>query len=265
MSKPKVPLSGRRIVITRSSEQGGVLKARLEALGAEVLDIPLIKISACIDKQNLADCMLELGSYDWLVFTSANGVHFFFEQFFKLFDDIRALGLMRIAVVGDNTAKAVSELHLKIECVPKRATAEALAEELAATGSLDHAKVLLVTGNLNREELEKRLEEANAIIDRLQVYKTELNDISSHPAASDFRAGGADAILFASSSAAEFFAAQSDALSLSSALVQPLLGSIGAQTSASLVAKGLRVDFEASTPGIDPLIEALVKALTRKV
>ncbi len=260
----KAALTGRRIAITRASEQSGALKERLESLGAEVLELPLIKISTEIDKQNLADCFLELGSYDWIVFTSTNGVRYFFEQFFKLFEDIRSMGLLRVACIGDTTAKAVSELHLKVECQPKRATGEDLAEALIATGSLDSAKVLLITGNLNRDTLVHKLEEAMAIVDRLQVYKTEKCELATDPFAAKFRSAGADAVLFASSSAVDSYATQQEALKLSPTAVQPLYGSIGSQTSETLKQRGLSLDFEAKTPSLDALVEALVKKLGHK-
>ncbi|HEY5079686.1 MAG TPA: uroporphyrinogen-III synthase [Opitutaceae bacterium] len=255
------PLSGRRVVVTRTRDQASELTATLSALGAEVLEIPVIRISREVSKQTLADVLLELGGYDWLVFTSANGVHHFFGEFFALFDDIRSLGLVRIACVGEATAKAVADLRLKVELQPKKASAEALAAELIATGSMDSAKVLVITGNLNRDVLVKKLEEARAMVDCLQVYKTEAVDLSSHPAVADFREKGADAVLFASSSSARSFVEQGEVLRLSKDARKPLLGSIGAQTSDAMREAGLTVDFEAQTPGIETLVEALVKAL----
>jgi uroporphyrinogen-III synthase len=264
MSAPLLlPLSGRRVVVTRTREQASELAVRLAGLGAEVVELPVIRISREIVKEQLADVMLEFGSYDWLVFTSANGVHHFFAEFLRLFDDIRSLGLIRIATVGDATAKAVGEMHLRVECQPKVATAEALAEALIATGSLDHAKVLLVTGNLNRDTLTQKLEAATAIVDHLQVYKTEPVDLAAHPAAADYRARGADAILFASSSSVQSFVEQGAAVRLADGAHRPLAGSIGPATSATMRQLGLKVDFEAGSPGLAELIEALVRALAR--
>ena len=176
-------LSGRRIAVTRAREQASELAGKLTALGAEVIELPLITVSKEVDKHALVDAFAELGSYDWIVFTSANGVRYFFEDFHRAYDDVRALGLLRFAAVGDTTAKAIAEQHLKVECQPEVATAEALAAALIATGSLDSAKVLVITGNLNRDELVKALEEARAIVDRLQVYKTEKTDLSADPVA----------------------------------------------------------------------------------
>ena len=205
--------------------------------------------------------MTELGRYDWVAFTSANGVRYFFEEFLRLFDDIRSLGLMRIAAIGDGTLRRLTELHLKVEVQPKIATAEALAEAMVETGSLDSAQVLVITGNLNRDTLVTKLEEARAIVDCLQVYQTEQVDLTEDPAAAEFRAEGADAILFASSSSAEFFAAQAAVLKLNAGAKRPLAGSIGKLTSESMKKVGIPVDFEAKTPGLPELVDALVKKL----
>jgi len=260
MSK-KQTLAGRRIAITRAREQASDLAEKLSALGAEPVELPLIKISREISKQNLADTMLELGNYDWMIFTSVNGVRYFFAQFFELFDDIRALGLIRFAVVGDATAQAIEDLHLRVECQPKSGNGEALAKELIATGSLDSAKVLVVTGNLNRDTVVTKLEEARAIVDQLQVYKTEHNDLTDDASAADFRKHGADAVLFGSSSAVQSYASQSDALKLWAEAKAPLIGSIGPLTTQTIVESGMALAFEAKKPSLDSLVTALVKKL----
>lgn len=255
------PLAGRRIAVTRAREQASELGAKLTALGAEVIELPLIQITREVSKQDLADVLLELGGYDWIVFTSPNGVRFFFDEFHRLFDDIRSLGLLRFASIGDTTSAAIREQHLKVECQPETATSEALADALIATDSLDSAKVLIVTGNLNRDELVLKLEGARAIVDRLQVYKTERTDLTDDPAAADFRAKGADAVLFASSSAVESFVAQAGALKLAKGAKTPLAGSIGPQTSETMKAKGLPLAFEAKKPSLDSLVDALLRKL----
>lgn len=262
MAKSSQPLSGRRIAVTRAREQASELTGKLVALGAEVIELPLIHVSKEIDKQTLADCLLELGGYDWAVFTSPNGVRFFFDEFFRLFDDIRSLGLLRIACIGESTAAAVSALHLKVECQPKVASAEALAEELIATGSLDSARVLVITGSLNRDTLVKKLDEARAIVDELQVYKTEQVDVTGLPVTAEFRAKGADAILFASSSAVFSYASQLASIQPLAGAQRPLMGAIGPQTSDALKQSGFAVDFAAKTPGLDALVDALLKRLS---
>jgi uroporphyrinogen-III synthase len=262
MSTPDV-LAGRRVAVTRAREQASELSAKLTALGAEVIELPLIAVSKHIDKNTLHEVLQEFGSYDWIVFTSANGVRFFFEEFYRVFEDVRALGMLRFAAVGDTTAKAITEHHIRVECQPKIATGDALAEALVATGSLDSAKVLVITGNMNRDELVKKLEEAHAIVDRLQVYQTEKTELSAEPSAVDFRSRGADAILFASSSAVQSFVDQAAALKLAKDAKRPLAGSIGPQTSETMKKVGMPIDFEAKTPSLDALVEALVKKLVK--
>jgi uroporphyrinogen-III synthase len=251
------------VAITRSRDQASDLSSKLAAYGAEVLELPLIAVRKAVDAETLADVVAELGSYDWIVFTSVNGVRFFFEEFYRLFDDIRALGLLRFAAVGETTAAAIRREHIKVECQPEVATADALADALVAMGSLDSSKILVVAGNLNREVLVTKLEAARAIVDRLQVYQTEKTDLAADPVAADFRARGADAILFASSSSVQSFVDQAAALQLAKSARRPLAGSIGPQTSETMRKAGMPVDFEAKTPGIDSLIEALVGRLTQ--
>ena len=259
----KRPLLGRRIVVTRNREQAGELTGRLEALGASVLELPLVRVSRVEDRDLWAEVFPELGSYDWLVFTSANGVRHFFDSFFKVFPDLRALGVMRIACVGEATAAAVRALHLEVELTPAKAVAEELAELMVKTDSLDSAKVLVVTGNQNRDVLVKRLEDARAIVDCFMAYKTEQTDLANEPVAEDFREHGADAVLFTSSSGVKSYVAQGRALQLADTARRPLMGSIGPITSDALRASHLAVDFEAATSSLDALVAAVVARLTQ--
>ena len=217
-----LPLFGRRVAITRTRDQNSELREKLETLGAEVLELPLIQISKYVEKDALVEILTELGGYDWIVFTSANGVRYFFEDFLKGFPDIRSLGLLRFACVGKATAREIEKHYIKVECMPDTATGDSLADALIATGSLDSAKVIVVTGNLNRDTLVKKLEAARAIVDRLQLYKTEKTDLTADPIANDFREKGADAILFASSSAVQSFTDQAKSLKLAKDAKRPL-------------------------------------------
>jgi uroporphyrinogen-III synthase len=263
MSSDK-PLSGRRIVVTRPREQAAEWRAKLEALGASVLELPLIQVTKSYDKMTLVEAFAELGQYEWLVFTSANGARFFFEEFHKGFDDIRSLGLVRLAVVGEATAAVLREQHLRVDLQPKKATAEELARLMIERESLDSAKILVVTGNLNRDTLVDRLTDARAIVDRLPIYKTEETYLAADPVAGDFRQHGADAILFASPSAVQSFFDQADALKLGPKAKRPLAGSIGATTTAAMKKLGLPVDFEATEANLDSLARALMQKFNHR-
>lgn len=254
-------LNGRRIAITRPAGTSAEWRLRLEAKGAEVVELPLIKVTKEVNLDTLAEVLQEMGSYEWVIFTSANGVKYFFEEFIRVHEDIRALGLVRIAAVGAATAAALKDLHLRVDLQPKKASGEELAKELIKRESMDSAKVLVVTGNRNRDTLIEVLHEARAIVDQLPVYKTEDAELASDAVAGEFRAKGADAILFASPSAAQSFFDQAAFLKLATKARKPLAGSIGPTTTAAMKQLGLPVDFEATEPSLDALVAALVKKL----
>ncbi|HEY4300213.1 MAG TPA: uroporphyrinogen-III synthase [Candidatus Didemnitutus sp.] len=256
-----LPLSGRRVVLTRPYEPLSSWRGRLEQLGATVIELPLIRVTKEVDKHTLAEVFAELGRYEWLVFTSANGARFFFDDFHKAFDDIRTLGLVRIAAVGAATAEVVRAQHLRVELQPEKANAADLAQMMIERESLDSAKVLVVTGNLNRDTLVDKLSEARAIVDRLPMYRTEGNDVVADPVAGDFRQRGADAILFASPSAAQSFFEQAAMLKLAPKATRPLAGSIGPTTTGAMKQLGLPVDFEAPDASFESLVGELIKKL----
>lgn len=252
------PLRGRKIVVTRHADGNGRLARRLEELGAETLELPLIQITRAVEKQTAFDVFREIGQYEWMVFTSANGVRYFFEAFFEAFEDIRCLGMMRIAVVGEGTARELRDLHLKPDLVPEQARAEALADAIAAEQSLDNLRVLVVTGNRNREELVEKLNAARAIVDTFPVYRTDLADLSRNPVALRFRAEGADALIFASSSAVTSFGEQAQHLKLQAGAKVPALCSFGPITSETMRKAGIPVAVEAAESSLDGMVDALV-------
>lgn len=256
MSTPS-PLSGRRIVVTRNLESAGRFSKRLRALGAEVIELPLIRIELGAEKQRTADIFTEIAHYEWIVFTSANGVRGFFQEFFAAFEDIRSLGFMRIAAVGEATAAAVREWHLKVDLVSTVASAEGLAEALKEEETLDNLRILVVTGNRNRDTLVKALEQERAIIDEYPVYRTELADLANDARATDFRTRGADALVFASSSAVESFGHQAAHLRLEKGAQIPALCSFGPKTSETMKKAGIPIAVEADSPNLDAMVSAL--------
>jgi uroporphyrinogen III methyltransferase/synthase len=256
------PLFGKRFVVTRAREQAGQLTQLLEDQGAEVIELPFINVKAEFDPKRLSEILAGLAVYEWIIFTSANGVKAFFDLFYKAFDDIRCLGPMRIAAVGAATAREIESHKLKVDFVPKQANADALADELIENEGLESVQVLVVTGNQNREELVQRLEtEARAIVDTLPLYKTSKTDLLKDPGAARFRKEGADAILFTSSSTVKSFVEQSAAFKLEEGARHPVLGSIGPLTSKTLKENNLPIGFEAKASSLEHFVEAAVKAL----
>lgn len=255
------PLKDKRIVITRPEKQASMLRQRLEALGAYVITLPLIEVNLSYDENTWLDVCQEMASYEWAVFTSVNGVDRFFELFFKRFEDIRCLGPMRLACVGPATASELKRWHLQPDLVPQEATASALADALIATGSLDNTKILVVTGNLNRVDLVRRLEqEGQAIVDTLCVYETKEHLVADAPAALDFMQKGADAILFASPSAVHSFRSQVRDLMPgdSTNRRQPVPVSIGPCTTEALIELGLAQYIQAVVHTEEGMVDILI-------
>ncbi|GHC07266.1 uroporphyrinogen-III C-methyltransferase [Cerasicoccus arenae] len=250
------PLFGRRVVVTRSREQASELSAALTMLGAEVLELPLIEVAEDAESTG-EDIWPSLGAYRWLVFTSPNGVKYFFEKFHRKFDDLRCIGGVRIACVGETTAQAVREQRLVVDLVPDEAVSESLAEALLREETLENETVLVVTGNRNRDVLIGKLEEGRAIVDAFPVYRTELTDLSGHPAATRFRDSGADAITFASSSAVDGFVQQAKNLLPGPGARRPKGVAIGPKTAARMREIGLPVDRLAKQSSIEGLVKAV--------
>ena len=253
------PLFGKRIVVTRPEGQISRLKKMLENRGAKVLELPLIKIIPQEDRKLITETFAGIATYEWIVFTSANGAREFFKIFFKAFSDIRSFGPMRIACVGEATAKVIRSFNLEVELIPEKSTAEDLAKELVATESLDSANVLVIVGNRNRDVLVGLLESVgHAIVDTLPIYQTDFADVIDCPDRSDFVKNGADAVVFASSSAALSFIEQEEDLYLENSAIKPIFCSLGPQTSKTLKENELSVDLESEDSSLESMVDALV-------
>lgn len=209
-----LPLSGKRLVITRAAKQAGGIASRLTALGAEVIETPMIETRGVEPRVGSLDGaaadFADLSNFDVLAFTSTNGVDSFFEALFKAGLDIRILAGKKIASVGKITEKKLLERGIRCDYVPEDHTGEGLGKLLAAichpeqaprvAGSrLDESRILLLQGNLADETMLKLLPAAT----RWVVYETL--PVSSMPDWKREAVAGADAVVFASSSAVENF------------------------------------------------------------
>jgi uroporphyrinogen III methyltransferase/synthase len=254
------PLFGRRIVVTRTREQASQLSRLLAELSAEVLEIPTIKIVPTDRKADLADALLELNSYDWIVFTSPNGVTMFFESFFKAFEDLRDIGGVRIAAVGPATAAKLRELHLKVDLMPEEYVAVKIAGAFAKFETIENLKILLLRAEVATPELPAALEALGGIVDDVACYKTvpETDDLNG--AAARLLEDGADWITFTSSSTVENFHARFDLPALLKKFPKTRLASIGPETTRALAALGLKPDAEAKPHTIEGLVKVLVSS-----
>lgn len=254
------PLFGQRIVVTRAREQAGEFTQHLGELGAEVLEIPSIKINPPSNHQNIADVMLELNTYDWLVFTSPNGVTTFFDYFFKAFKDMRDIGGARIAAVGPGTAAKLHELHLQVDLMPEEALALKVAAAFKKFETIENLKICLLRAEVANPELPQALEALGAIVDDIAVYKTSAETEDPTDAVPKLLGTGADWITFTSASTVEHFHARFNLPALLKQFPQTRLASIGPETSKAIAALGLRPTVEAKQHTVEGLAAALLKA-----
>ena len=246
------PLSGKRIVVTRTRRQASILSGKLRELGAEVLELPTIRIEPPSDLRAFAELVQDAHVYDWIVFTSANGVDAFFDIFFKLYDDAREIGGVRIAAIGPATAQRIKDNRLHVDLQPEQSVAEAVASAFEKQGSVENLRILLVRAEKARDVLPKKLSALGAIVDEGIAYRTvpETRDITG--ARRRLLEHGADLITFTSSSTVDNF--------LALGLRWPAemhTASIGPITSNTLRDHGLKVDTEARRHDVDGLVQAI--------
>jgi uroporphyrinogen III methyltransferase/synthase len=254
------PLFGQRVVVTRAREQAGQLSVRLREEGAEVLEVPTIRLEPSTHREELVDALLELNAYDWLVFTSPNGVTKFFELFFKRFHDMRDIGGARIAAVGPATANKLKELHLQVDLMPDEALASEVAAAFAEFETIENLKICLLRAEVANRELPEALEALGAIVDDVACYRTVPETEDATGAAGSLLEQGADWLAFTSASTVENFHARFDLPALLAKFPQIKTATIGPETSKALTALGLEPSLEAKQHTIDGLIAALIGA-----
>ena len=253
------PLFGQRIVVTRTRAQASRLSKSLAELGADILEIPTIRVVPPDDLAPLKDALVGLNAYDWLVFTSPNGVDAFFEYFFKGFEDMRDLGGVRIAAVGPGTAARLQALHLKVDVMPEKALTTEIPAALAAFESIENRSICLLRAQKGNPELPKALHALGVIVDDIPVYQTVLETEDRNGAAARFEESGCDWITFTSSSTVENFHARFDLNKVTERLSGLKLASIGPETSKAILQLGLKPTLEAKVHTIDGLVAALAE------
>jgi uroporphyrinogen III methyltransferase/synthase len=251
------PLFGRRVVVTRTREQASQLSVQLRELGADVLEIPTIKITEPDEKMSILEALQGLGEYDWLIFTSPNGVSAFFGYFLKAFDDIRALGNLRIAAVGPATAARVKEFHVRVDVMPEQYVASKITHALAAFESVENLRYLVARAQVANPDLIKSLEEMGAIVDDVAFYKTVPETADLNGAAARLTESGADWITFTSSSTVENFHARFDLPKLLKQFPDLKTASIGPETTKALAVLEVKPTIEAKPHTIEGLVKAL--------
>jgi uroporphyrinogen III methyltransferase/synthase len=244
------PLHGRRVIVTRARAQASGFARTLRELGADVVELPAIRIEPRTDSQEVRDAMARIGDYSLVCLTSPNGVHLLFEAMQKAGRDARALAGATIAAIGAGTARALAQHGIAADVVPERFVAEALVEALADT-AVEGKPVLVARAAEARDVLPDALSERGAEVDVLPLYET----VREQPDESEVvRAQEADYVTFTSSSTVtNLLEALGDRFPKGARVI-----SIGPVTSDTARAAGLEVAVEAERHDIEGLLDALL-------
>lgn len=256
----KKPLFGKKVLVTRSSTQASDFVETLEELGAEVFEFPTIKIIPPESYDDLDRAIRKLShpasSYDWLIFTSANGVTFFFERLKALGKDVRILKDIKLAAIGPATAKKLENLGLNVDYIPLEYRAEGVIEGFEKKG-VAGARILIPRAEVAREILPQKLAEMGAEVDLVATYRTVADDSVVKRVKEMLLAEKIDIITFTSSSTVKNFVQLLKDINLSRWLKKVKVACIGPITADTARELGIRVDAVAEEYTIPGLVKAI--------
>jgi len=247
----KLPLFGKTVVVTRDAEGGAEFAEKIAGRMAVTVEIPVTKIKTLTDSGDFIKTLARIHAYDWIIFTSCNGVEVFFAALAKLGKDARVFGSAQIAAIGVRTAETLARFGINADFVPPAFTSKDLAKGLIEFTNLRGKKVLLLRSLIASEDLPQLLEAVGASVDTVPVYTHEKNlcdmkSLSEKPI---------HWLTFASPFSATCFFEQVGPDFVKS--VNTKVASIGPVTSKKLAELGVKVDVEASEHTFDGLISAM--------
>jgi len=253
----KRPLFGKRIVITRARAQASGLVSMLSRLGAQCIEIPTIQIVPPEDTAPLKESIKNIKDYDWLVFTSVNGVKFFFDTLFDMGLDVRVLGHLKFACIGPVTKERLKDYGILSDILPKTYRAESVIDAFS-TVDIKDKKVLLPRAKQARTILPEELTRMGAVVDEVIAYETRLHDDGKKELISLLENNEIDAITFTSSSTVSNFMSQLESKNAGELLNNVVTASIGPITSDTARSLNIEPDIEATEYTIQGLVNALL-------
>jgi uroporphyrinogen III methyltransferase/synthase len=256
------PLVGRRILVTRARAQAGGLAGRIEELGGEVIEFPTIEIQPPESFAALDAAIEKIAIYDWLIFTSVNGVEQFLARFERAGKSLTELQSKRLAAIGPPTAARLQSAGLANCLVPKQYRAEGILEGLTPD-EVRGKRVLIPRAAKAREILPETLRQWGALVDVVEAYRTVIPQADVSRLRSSFGAGEVDMVTFTSSSTVANFVHLFQGEKLSEILRGTAIGCIGPITEATVVELGGQADLVSAEFTIPGLVRAMVEFFER--
>lgn len=257
----KLPLFGKTILVTRSREQASELSEKLRELGAAPVEFPTIELMPPESWADADHCLAQMVSYDWIIFTSANGVKYFIERLLALGGDLRDLKGPRVCAIGPQTAEALKTLKIRVDFVPAEYRAESIFEGLSK-GNLKGRRILIPRAKVARDILPAELKKAGALVDVVEVYRTVCPKSQGRKIQELLKKKAFSAVTFTSSSTVSNFAeiiGMKEVRELTEGIPVASIGPITAEKARSM---GIKTTIMPEEYTIPALLDALVKYFT---
>ncbi len=251
----KKPLFGQRVLLTREHTSS---VERLEELGAEIIQFPSIKIVPPEDWDELDRAIKTIRNYHWIVFTSQNGVKWFFHRYFELENDIRDLHGIKICAVGQKTADYIREMGIKVDLVPEKFRAEGLVEAFGGSELIKGLKILLPRAEVAREVFPQKMRELGAEVDVITTYRAVKPSTHAKRLKRFLTEGKITVATFTSGANFNNFCEMigDDALEL---LKDVVIAAIGPVTKKAIEKKGLTVKIMPEEATMEALVEEIIR------
>jgi len=253
----KKPLFGKRVLVTRSREQASALSAAIEEAGGEALEFPVIRVVEPEDYGPLDRTISNLKTYDWVIFTSVNGVQAFFRRLRHHRKDVRELHQARLCAIGPKTGEALENYGLLVETVPEKYRAEEIIEVLRDRIG-GGTKILLPRADIARKVLPEALRQMGADVTEVTAYRTVAGDGDSSRIREMLARGEIHLITFTSSSTIRNLVKMLNAPDLQALLKNVVVACIGPVTAGTARELGLKVDVVAEEYTIEGLVRSLL-------
>jgi len=256
-SEKKAVLAGKRVVITRARSQAGELAQQIEELGGEVLEFPTIEIQPPEDYGPLDVALQQLQNYQWIFFTSVNGVDYFLKRLSEWQQDSRRLEGIKVVAIGPETAKRLDKAGIRPFLVPKKYQAEGILEGLTA-GEIRGTRILIPRAAKAREILPETLRQWGGSVDVVPVYQTVVPKNNSAELRMLLRENKVDIITFTSSSTVSHFVRIFRNEDLAELMAKTVIACIGPITGQTVADYGLHADVVSEEYTISGLVKAII-------
>jgi len=256
-----LPFFGKKILVTRAREQASDLSERLRELGAMPVEFPTIEVIPPESWADVDHCAAQMAMYDWVIFTSVNGVKFFLERLFTLGRDIRDLKGPRVCAIGPKTAEALEALKIRVDFVPSEYRAEAIFAGLR-NENLKGKRILIPRAKGARDVLPKELEKAGALVDVVEVYRTVRPGGNAEGIKNLLRERAIAAIAFTSSSTVSNFVEMLGVQEAQKLTARIPIASIGPITAGKARSFGIETTVMPQEYTIPALVDALAEYFT---